>query len=48
MIIRSLVEKADEVMLKWFGHIARMSEERMTKRIYVSELEGTRGKGRPN
>lgn len=24
------------------GHMERMSEERLTKRIYMSELEGTR------
>lgn len=27
---------------KWFGCMERMSEERVTKRVYVSEVEGTR------
>ncbi len=27
-------------MLKWFGHMERMEESRMTRRVYVSEIEG--------
>ena len=34
-------------MLKWFGRVERMESERMTKRVYVSEVEGNRGRGRP-
>lgn len=29
-------------MLKWSGHVDRISEERLTKWIYFSEVEGTR------
>ena len=30
------------------GHMDRMSEERLlVKRIYLAEVEGTRGSGRP-
>ena len=45
---KSVVERAEEGVLKWFGHMERMSEERLTKKIYVSEVEGTRRRGRPN
>ena len=31
----------------WLGHLERMEEERMPKRIFNQELEGTRRKGRP-
>ena len=34
-------------MLKWFGHVERMGSERLTKRLYVSEVRGERGRGRP-
>ncbi len=27
-------------MLKWFGHMERMEEGKMTSRVYMSEIEG--------
>lgn len=33
-------------MLKQFGHMER-SEESMTKRVYMSQVEGTRKSGKP-
>ena len=35
-------------MLRWFGHVERMNDERMAKRVYVSGVDGRRGRGRPN
>ncbi len=26
--------------LKWFGHMERMEESKMTRKVYVSEVEG--------
>ncbi len=26
--------------LKWFGHVERMEESKMARRMYVSEIEG--------
>lgn len=37
-----MVERAEEDVMKWFGHIEKMSEERLTKRVYMSEVKGTR------
>ncbi len=34
-------------MLKWFGHMERMEESKMTRRVYVSEIEGGNVRGRP-
>ena len=34
-------------MLKWFGHVERMGEERLVKRVYRANVEGNRGGGRP-
>jgi hypothetical protein len=31
----------------WLGHLERMDEDRMPKKIVTQELEGTRQRGRP-
>jgi hypothetical protein len=33
--------------LSWLGHLERMEEDRMPKKIVTQELEGTRRRGRP-
>ena len=33
--------------ISWLGHLERMEEDRMPKKIFIQELEGTRRKGRP-
>ncbi len=33
--------------LKWFGHMERMEEGKMTRRVYMSETEGGTVRGRP-
>jgi len=35
-------------MISWLGHLERMEEDRIPKRIFTQELEGTRRRGRPN
>jgi hypothetical protein len=32
--------------ISWLGHLERMEEDRMPKKILTQELEGTRGRGR--
>ncbi len=34
-----VVEEVQRQTLKWFGHMERMEESKMTRRVYVSELE---------
>jgi len=34
-------------MISWFGHLERMEEDRMPKKIFTQELEGIRRRGRP-
>ncbi len=34
-------------MLKWFGNIELMEEGKMTRRVYMSEIEGGNVRGRP-
>jgi hypothetical protein len=33
--------------ISWLGHLERMEENRMPKKIFTQELEGTRQRGRP-
>jgi hypothetical protein len=44
---RSIVERMKVNKLRWFGHMERMNDERMTKIIYREERMGERRQGRP-
>jgi len=33
--------------IRWLGHLDRMEEDRMPRKIFTQELEGTRRRGRP-
>jgi len=33
--------------ISWLGHLKRMEEDRMPKKIFTQELAGTRRRGRP-
>ena len=33
--------------IRWLSHLERMVEDRMPKKIFTQELEGTRSRGRP-
>jgi len=33
--------------ISWLGHLERMEQDRMPKKIFTKELEGTRRRGRP-
>ncbi len=33
--------------MKWVGHIERIEEGKITRKVYVSEIEGGNVKGRP-
>lgn len=46
--IRSeLAGRADQCALRWFGHMERMDEGRMTKQVMNSCMSGNRPRGRP-
>jgi len=46
-VVRELSRRVDERVLGWFGHVERMNEERLVKRIYGAEVNGRRTRGRP-
>ena len=45
-VVRS-VERIDEGILLWFGHVKRTENDRNAKRVYVGERAGSRSVGRP-
>ena len=44
-IVRELASRADQGVLRWFGHVERMDEYRMVRRVFMSELSGGRVRG---
>ena len=42
-----LLEMIEKKTLRWYGHVLRMREERIPKRVLEARSLGTRGKGRP-
>ena len=39
--------KVEKSMFRWVGQVERMSERRQTKRIYMADVSGNAGSGRP-
>ena len=46
-IERELASRADLRVLRWFGHVERMDEYRMARRLLMAEVSGGRVRGRP-
>ena len=44
---KDVSEKVCENMLRWFGHVERMDESRLTKVISTGRVNGVRSRGRP-
>ena len=45
-IERELANRADQRVLRWFGHVERMDEYRMARRVLMAEASGGRVRGR--
>jgi hypothetical protein len=43
----SIVKWIKGQRISWLGHLEGMEEDRMPKKIFTQELEGTRRRGRP-
>ena len=46
-IERELTSRADQRDLRWFGHVERMNEYRMARRVLMADVCGGRVQGRP-
>ena len=44
---RELACRADKRVLRWFVHVQRMDEYRTARRLLMSEVSGSRARGRP-
>ena len=42
-----LASRADQRVLRWFGHVERMDDYRMAIRVLMAEVGGGRVRGRP-
>ena len=46
-IENELASRADQRVLRWFGHVGRMDEYRMARRVLMAEVSGGRIRWRP-
>ena len=46
-IERELASRADQRVLRWFGHVERMDEYRKARKVLMVEVSGGRVPGRP-
>jgi hypothetical protein len=46
-VTEDVVTKIEKNMLRWFGHVERMGERRLTKEVYEADVGGNAGRGRP-
>ncbi len=44
-VVKELAERAEQGVLRWFGHVERMEEERLVKKITRSDVRGVRPMG---
>ena len=42
-IKRELASRADQRVLRWFGHVERMDDYRMARRMLIAEVSGGDG-----
>ena len=44
---RDLASSVDQRVLRWFGHVERMAEYRMARRVSIVDVRVVRVRGRP-
>ena len=43
-IEETLAEKVDRRVLRWFGHVEKMDEERWPRKVKAAKVEGQQGR----
>ena len=43
----NIIERVNQNVMKWFGNVESMSNERSTKRMYMAEVGGNKGRWKP-
>ena len=46
-VTKGIDERIDEGVLRWFGHVERMKNDRLAKRVYVEEWADSLSLGTP-
>ena len=46
-IENKLASRVDQRVLRWFGHVERMEDYPMARRVLTTEVSGGRGRPRP-
>ena len=46
-IEKELASRVDQRVLRWFGHVERMDDYCMARRVLMAEVSGGRVRGRP-
>ena len=44
---RELAARVDRNVLRWFGHVERMNNERLLKKVTNAKVDGRSARGRP-
>jgi hypothetical protein len=44
---KCIIDKYENSVLRWFGHVERMGDERIAKQVLNECVERVRGRGRP-
>jgi len=44
---KRIISKFEQGILRWYGHVLRMDGDRLARRVFVDEMLGIRGRGRP-
>ncbi len=45
-VVKEMPERAEQRVLLWFGHVERMEEEHLVKKVTRSDVRGVRPRGR--
>ena len=44
---RELAARVDMNVLRWFGHVERMDNEQLLKKVMIAKVDGRSARGRP-